>query len=153
MSIEPRHPPSQFAAKLRHALGGRAGWKGFFVQIVFVAAVVWIGYLSTTGVYGDRGGAWVDEDVAPMPGSARAARRVAAEQAWREAASGRPLDIFRLAGIYGPGRSAFDTLRDGTARRIVKPGHGFGRIHRDDIAVAVLAAMRQQRASADRSMK
>jgi nucleoside-diphosphate-sugar epimerase len=104
-------------------------------------ALRWIGYLSTTGVYGDRAGAWVDEDTAPAPGSDRARRRLAAEQAWRMAAGARPLDLFRVAGIYGPGRSALDDLRAGRARRVLKPGHAFGRIHRDDIARAVLAAI------------
>ncbi|MCB5943225.1 SDR family NAD(P)-dependent oxidoreductase [Acidocella sp. KAb 2-4] len=99
----------------------------------------WLGYLSTTGVYGDAGGAWVDEATPVNPGSARARRRVAAEQAW--AALGKPLAIFRLAGIYGPGRSMFDDLRAGQGRRVVKPGHVFGRIHRDDIAQGVCAAM------------
>jgi nucleoside-diphosphate-sugar epimerase len=107
--------------------------------------VRWIGYLSTTGVYGDRGGAWVDEHTAPAPGSDRSRQRLAAEDAWRRFADRRVVDIVRLAGIYGPGRSAFDALRMGTARRVIKPGHTFGRIHRDDIVRAVLAAMPQER--------
>jgi len=100
----------------------------------------WIGYLSTTGVYGDRNGGWVDEDTPPAPGSPRSVRRVAAEEAWR-AAAGRPLDLIRLAGIYGPGRSALDDVRSGRARLVIKPGHAFGRIHRDDIAAAVMACI------------
>jgi nucleoside-diphosphate-sugar epimerase len=103
----------------------------------------WIGYLSTTGVYGDRGGAAVDEATPPAPGQARSRRRLAAEQAWAALACGRALDLFRVGGIYGPGRSSIDDLREGTARRTIRPGHLFGRIHRDDIALAVLAAMRQ----------
>ncbi len=104
----------------------------------------WVGYLSTTGVYGDRGGGVVDEATAPAPGQDRSHRRLAAEQAWRDLVGGRAaLDIFRVGGIYGPGRSPFDDLRAGTARRVVKPGHSFSRIHRDDIAQAVVAAMRQ----------
>jgi nucleoside-diphosphate-sugar epimerase len=103
--------------------------------------VRWFGYLSTTGVYGDRQGGWVDETTAPAPASDRARRRVAAEQAWRDVAAGRPLDIFRLAGIYGPGRSALDDVRSGRARRIVQQGHAFGRIHVEDIAGGVMAAM------------
>jgi nucleoside-diphosphate-sugar epimerase len=103
----------------------------------------WAGYLSTTGIYGDRGGAWVDEATPPAPTSDRSRRRLAAEESWRDACAGRALDLFRLAGIYGPGRSALDDLRAGTARRISRPGHLFGRIHRDDIAAAVLAAMSQ----------
>jgi nucleoside-diphosphate-sugar epimerase len=103
----------------------------------------WIGYLSTNGVYGDHGGAWVDEDTTPAPGSARTRRRLAAEADWAAVRGACAVDLFRLAGIYGPGRSALDDLRAGTARRVVKPGHAFGRIHRDDIAQAVLAAMCQ----------
>ena len=96
-------------------------------------------YLSTIGVYGDAGGGWVDEGSAPSAVSARARARVAAEDAWaafgREA--GVAVDILRLGGIYGPGRSAFARLRDGTARRVVKPGQAFNRIHVDDVALAV----------------
>lgn len=106
----------------------------------------WIGYLSTTGVYGDRDGGWVDEDTEPRPMSDRSRWRLAAEEAWRRLAEQCALDLFRLAGIYGPGRSAFDDLRAGTARRVIRPGHTFGRIHRDDIVRAVVAAMRQERA-------
>lgn len=101
----------------------------------------WLGYLSTTGVYGDAGGAWVDEDTPPNPGSARARRRIAAEHGWADI--GKPLAIFRLAGIYGPGRSMLDDLRAGQGRHVVKPGHLFGRIHRDDIAQCVLASLNQ----------
>ncbi len=104
----------------------------------------WVGYLSTTGVYGDRAGAEVDEDATPAPGQPRSIRRLEAEEAWRAAASSRgiALDVFRVGGIYGPGRSAIDELRAGTARRVAKPGHLFSRIHRDDIALAVVAAAR-----------
>jgi nucleoside-diphosphate-sugar epimerase len=104
--------------------------------------VRWIGYLSTVGVYGDFGGAWVDEDTTLKPGSERTLRRVDAENAWREFGSthDRVVKVFRLAGIYGPGRSAIDDLFDGTARRIVKPGQVFNRIHVDDIAAVLEAA-------------
>jgi len=105
----------------------------------------WAGYLSTTGVYGDRDGGWVDEDTPVAPTVTRAQRRVAAEQAWVAALPGCAIDLFRVAGIYGPGRSAFDDLRNGQARRVLKPDHLFGRIHRDDITAAVLAAMQQER--------
>ena len=103
----------------------------------------WIGYLSSTVVYGDRDGGWVDEDTQPAPSQDRGHRRLDAETAWTGLSATHEVAIFRLAGIYGPGRSAFDDLRSGRARRILKPGHAFGRIHRDDIAGAVLAAMRQ----------
>jgi len=105
----------------------------------------WIGYLSSTVVYGDRSGGWVDEDTPAAPSQARGRRRVDAEDAWSGFSGRRAVDVFRLAGIYGPGRSALDDLRAGRARRMIKPGHQFGRIHRDDIARAVVAAMRQDR--------
>jgi len=110
----------------------------------------WIGYLSSTVVYGDRAGGWVDEDTPPAPSQERGHRRLAAEQAWSRFADRRAVDIFRLAGIYGPGRSALDDLQAGRVRRISKPGHAFGRIHRDDIAGAVVAAMQQARPSGTR---
>lgn len=97
----------------------------------------WIGYLSTTGVYGDRGGDWVDEESATKPESTRGQWRLAAEQDWR-ALGGH---IFRLAGIYGPGRGPFSKVRSGQARRIIKQGQVFGRIHADDIAQIVAASM------------
>lgn len=103
----------------------------------------WIGYYSTVGVYGGSGGEWVDETTQPAPRNARSEQRVAAENAWRDYGAGRsvPVAVLRLAGIYGPGRSAFDKLRDGTARRIVKPGQVFNRIHVADIAtITALAA-------------
>ncbi|MCX7353584.1 MAG: SDR family oxidoreductase [Alphaproteobacteria bacterium] len=95
----------------------------------------WVGYLSTTGVYGDRQGGWVDEDSARDAVSARGKRRVAAEDAWLalHKSHGVPAHLFRLAGIYGPGRSALDAVRAGTARRIDKPGQVFSRIHVLDI--------------------
>lgn len=108
--------------------------------------IAWIGYLSTTGVYGDRGGAWVSEDDAPAPRTGRARRRVAAEAAWR--AHDPAAHVFRLAGIYGPGRSAIDAVRAGTARRIVKPGHAFSRIHVDDIAGVLAASIARPRPGA-----
>lgn len=103
----------------------------------------WVGYLSTTGVYGDAGGGWVDETSPLSPTTERGRRRVAAEASWTELArdTGLPLHIFRLAGIYGPGRGPFEKLRQGTARRIVKPGQVFSRIHVDDIAQVLAASM------------
>ena len=108
-------------------------------------ALRWVGYLSSTGVYGDRGGAWVDEASNPTPTGERGQRRVAAEQAWVAARPDAAVDLFRLAGIYGPGRSVLDEVRAGRARRVDKPGHLFGRVHRDDIAGALLAAIGQAR--------
>ncbi|MEN2978605.1 SDR family NAD(P)-dependent oxidoreductase [Tistrella bauzanensis] len=102
-------------------------------------AAPWIGYLSTTGVYGDHGGGWVDEDTPTVDAGGRGGRRVAAERAWAALAPAAPAHLFRLAGIYGPGRSALDTVRAGRAHRVVKPGQVFSRIHVADIA-AVLAA-------------
>ncbi|MFI0395794.1 SDR family oxidoreductase [Paracoccus jiaweipingae] len=110
----------------------------------------WVGYLSTTAVYGDHDGDWVTEDTATDPASARGKARVQAEQAWQALAgqAGWPLHIFRLAGIYGPGRSPVDKLRQGTSRRIIKPGQIFSRIHVDDIAQALAASIRQPRPGA-----
>lgn len=106
----------------------------------------WICYYSTVGVYGDFDGAWIDESAPLVPRNMRSDLRVLAEQQWRDyaAARGVKLCILRLAGIYGPGRSSFDKLRDGTARRIIKPGQVFNRIHVEDIArVTALAAERR----------
>ena len=103
----------------------------------------WIGYLSSTVVYGNQDGGWVDEDTPATPSQPRGQRRTEAEAAWTRHANKCAVDIFRLAGIYGPGRSAFDDLRAGRARRMIKPNHQFGRIHRDDITRAVVAAMQQ----------
>jgi len=103
----------------------------------------WLAYFSTVGVYGDFNGAWVDEEAPTRPVNDRSRLRVAVEEQWRRYAADRglPLLILRLAGIYGPGRSAFDRLRDGTARRIVKPNQVFNRIHVEDIGrVTQLAA-------------
>lgn len=103
----------------------------------------WVGYLSTTGVYGDRGGGWVDETDTPQPGQARSRNRLAAEQGWQAwgARQGVPVHIFRLPAIYGPGRSALDQVCEGRAQRIDKPGQVFSRIHVADLAQTVLASM------------
>jgi nucleoside-diphosphate-sugar epimerase len=105
------------------------------------ATLRWAGYLGTTGVYGDRGGAWVSEEEAVAPTMARTRRRAAAEDHWLR--SGLPVHIFRLAGIYGPGtgRNALDAVRAGAARRIVKPGQMFGRVHVDDIVQVLCASI------------
>lgn len=105
--------------------------------------LAWLGYLSTTGVYGDRAGGWVDESSAREPTGERGRRRVAAEDGWLSLwrDHGVPVHLFRLAGIYGPGRSALDTVRAGKARRIDKPGQVFSRIHVADIAAVLRASM------------
>lgn len=100
----------------------------------------WVGYLSTTGVYGDHAGAWVDETTPLTPSSRRGQWRAQAEADW-QAIPDLPLHIFRLAGIYGPGRGPFAKLRAGTARRIIKPGQVFSRIHLDDIAQVLAASI------------
>ena len=100
----------------------------------------WVGYLSTTGVYGDHQGGWVDETTPLAPSTSRGKARVAAEAAW-QAVPGLPLHIFRLAGIYGPGRGPFAKVRNGTARKIIKPGQVFSRIHVEDIAQVLEASM------------
>jgi nucleoside-diphosphate-sugar epimerase len=102
----------------------------------------WIGYLSTVGVYGDHGGAWVDESTPCNPVSARSIARLEAEQGWLELArADRAVQIFRLSGIYGPGQNALENLRTGTARRLIKPGQVFNRIHVSDIAGAAAHCM------------
>ena len=109
------------------------------LQRQFTAAageMQWLGYLSTTGVYGDHKGDWVDEDTALTPSTKRGAARVRAEAAWQTIPD-LPLHIFRLAGIYGPGRGPFAKVQNGTARRIIKEGQVFSRIHVDDIALAL----------------
>ncbi|WBU64118.1 SDR family oxidoreductase [Paracoccus aerodenitrificans] len=115
----------QFRAELRRAKPG------------------WVGYLSSTNIYGDHGGDWVDEDTPPRPATARGKARLDAEQAWSDLAheAGWPLTIFRLAGIYGPDRGPLAKLRSGTARRIIKPGQVFSRIHVDDIAGVLVASI------------
>ena len=117
-------------------------------DIVALPDLAWVGYLSTVGVYGDCKGAWVDEDAPTRPISERSLRRVQAEQAWLDFGkeTGRRVEVFRLSGIYGPGRSVVDNLRVGTARRIVKPGQVFNRIHVDDIARVLAAAIDKETA-------
>lgn len=129
-------PDAEGDAVLRHHRANLDGAKD----------LAWLGYFSTVGVYGDFAGAWVDETAETRPVNARSRLRVRVEQEWRDYAAerGLPLLILRLAGIYGPGRSAFDKLRDGTAWRIVKPGQVFNRIHVADIGrVTALAADRR----------
>jgi len=112
-------------------------------SIAALSGVQWIGYLSATSVYGDTGGTWVDETAACAPTTGRGRGRVAAEAEWlaRCGETGLPVHIFRLAGIYGPGRSALDQIRSGRARRIDRPDHLFSRIHVDDIVGVLRASM------------
>jgi nucleoside-diphosphate-sugar epimerase len=107
------------------------------------AQLSWVGYLSTTGVYGDHGGGWVDEDSALRPVSQRSWRRVRAEAQWLDLARGAGLavHVFRLAGIYGPGRNVLEDVRAGRAWRVIKPGQVFSRIHVEDIATVLQASM------------
>jgi nucleoside-diphosphate-sugar epimerase len=110
----------------------------------------WLGYLSTTGVYGDHGGRWVDEETPPRPAQPRSIARLATERAWQAMGieMGFAVDIFRLPGIYGPGRSTIDQVKAGTARRIDKPGQVFSRIHVEDVAGTVLQALGRVHAGA-----
>jgi nucleoside-diphosphate-sugar epimerase len=110
----------------------------------------WVGYLSTTGVYGNREGGWVDETSALSPTGERGRRRVIAEAGWLDLwrRHNVPVHIFRLAGIYGPDRSPFDALRAGTAKRIDKSGQVFSRIHVDDLASVLVASIRRPRPGA-----
>jgi nucleoside-diphosphate-sugar epimerase len=107
----------------------------------------WTGYLSSTGVYGDRGGRWVFEDSALNAQSVVGARRVAAERQWLDLGQQTDLAValFRLPGIYGRGRSAFDRLREGKAQRLVRPGQVFSRIHVDDLCAALEASIARPR--------
>lgn len=109
---------------------------GFGAQAASAATIT---YLSTTGVYGDLQGGWAFEWTPVNPGSNRSERRVVAEDQWRD--TGRPFRTVRLPGIYGPGRSPFERIRDGTAQRIIKPGQVFSRVHVDDIASGLEAMM------------
>ena len=112
-------------------------------DIMNLPKLEWVGYLSTTGPYGDRGGNWVDETSEVRPTTKRGSRRLKAEEQWMSFAKhhGLPVHVFRLAGIYGPGRSALDSIRSGVARRIHKEGHAFSRIHVEDIVQILQASM------------
>ncbi len=148
-----QHPSATLAADLRNANhvvlsippgdGGDPALALHRADLDAARDLEWLCYYSTVGVYGDFGGAWIDESAPTRPVNKRSQQRVEAEAAWQDYATERgvPLLVLRLAGIYGPGRSSFDKLREGTARRIVKPGQVFNRIHVDDIdRVTALAA-------------
>lgn len=134
-------PPDPIGDPALDSLGG---------DIAQLPGLAWLGYLSTTGVYGDRAGGWVGETSALRPSGERGRRRVAAETGWLELwrRRGVPVHIFRLAAIYGPGRSPFEALRAGTARRIDKPGQVFSRIHVEDLARVLAASMGRPRPGA-----
>lgn len=138
-------PPRDDAAPGNDLVSRRLG-----ASLAAARRLRWLAYLSSTGVYGDRGGAWIDETGARAPGNARNAARAAAEDTWlawwRD--RGLPVHVFRLPGIYGPGRSAIDQLRAGTAKRIDKPGQVFSRIHVEDIAGALAASAARPRPGA-----
>lgn len=127
ISAPPDEPGCPALAAFGTQLAARAG------------SLKWTGYFSTNGVYGDHGGAWVDENSELRATSPRARQRIKAENEWREfaGAKGLPLVIFRLPGIYGPGRSAIGRVRSGGGKRIYKPGQVFSRMHVDDIAAAL----------------
>ena len=146
--VEPLVLPADLApalARATHVLataapdGNGDPFLGAALPTFSAARPEWVGYLSTTAVYGDHQGGWVDETTPPTPQSARAVLRILAEKQWM--ATGLPVHIFRLAGIYGPGRGPFEKVRDGSARRIIKPGQVFSRIHVDDIAATLMASI------------
>ncbi|MCE4226038.1 SDR family oxidoreductase [Methylobacterium sp. C25] len=112
--------------------------------------ISWIGYLSTIGVYGDQGGAWIDETEPALPKSGRSKGRLEAEEAWLSLGyeAGKPVQVFRLSGIYGPGRNPITKLREGKSQRIVKAGQVFNRIHVDDIATTLAASIERPRGGA-----
>jgi nucleoside-diphosphate-sugar epimerase len=113
--------------------------QSFTAQLERLKHVQWIGYLSTTGVYGNKGGEWVDEDSPLVPNTIRGERRILAERAW--ASLDLPVHLFRLAGIYGPGSNQLLTVKNGTAKRVIKAGQIFSRIHVEDIAGVLEASI------------
>jgi nucleoside-diphosphate-sugar epimerase len=121
-----------------------------YAEAIAASRIGWIGYLSTIGVYGDQGGAWIDETTPAQPRSERSRVRVAAEEAWLDlgARTGKAVQVFRLSGIYGPGRNPIVKVREGRSQRIVKKGQVFNRIHVDDIATTLLASLDRSRAGA-----
>jgi nucleoside-diphosphate-sugar epimerase len=145
-------PPADLLADATHVIStiapGDGGDPVLRTCRNLLGRVRWFGYLSTTGVYGDHGGSWVEETTPARPTQPRSIARLAAERSWQALALevGINLDIFRLPGIYGPGRSAIEQVAAGTVRRIDKPGQVFSRIHVEDIAGTVLIAITQPHA-------
>jgi nucleoside-diphosphate-sugar epimerase len=121
-----------------------------YADVVAASRIRWIGYLSTIGVYGDQQGAWIDEATPAVPRSARSRIRLDAEAAWLRlgAETGKAVQVFRLSGIYGPGRNPIVKLREGRSQRIVKAGQVFNRIHVDDIATTLIASIDRPRPGA-----
>jgi nucleoside-diphosphate-sugar epimerase len=144
--------PAEAFGKATHVLStiapGTAGDPVLKTSVRALREAHWLGYLSTTGVYGDHGGGWVDEETPARPAQPRSVERLATERAWQAMGmeAGSAVDVFRLPGIYGPGRSAIDQVKAGTARRIDKPGQVFSRIHVADVAGTVLLALGHARA-------
>ena len=139
------------SGQVAYALGGDPAL-GSYAEAIAGGPARWIGYLSTIGVYGDQCGAWIDEATLPAPTHQRTRDRVAAEESWLAlgARTGKAVQVFRLSGIYGPGRNAFEKLRQGKAQRIVKAGQVFNRIHVDDIATTLAASLARPRPGARR---
>ncbi len=148
---KPLDDPRSFLSGITHLListpPGDKGDPVFLMHaqdILSIPTLRWVGYLSSTSVYGDRGGDWVTEATTLQPDTKRGSRRAKAEEQWLSLyrSQNLPLHIFRLAGIYGPGRSALDSVRAGLARRIDKPGHTFSRVHVEDIVQVLTASMK-----------
>jgi len=146
--------PAQAFGRATHVLctiaPGATGDPVLKTSVPVLREARWLGYLSTTGVYGDHDGGWVDEDTPPRPVQPRSVERMATERAWQAVGmeAGFAVDIFRLPGIYGPRRSTIDQVKAGTARRIDKPGQVFSRIHVEDVAGTVLLALSRERTGA-----
>lgn len=149
---KPLGDPSLFFDGITHLLlsappsdSGDPVFETHAADILAIKSLQWVGYLSSTVAYGDHDGEWVDETAELFPDSIRASRRIKAEQQWHSlfVKHSLPMHIFRIAGIYGPGRSALDSVRAGVARRIEKPGHVFNRVHVDDIIQTLYASMQK----------
>ncbi len=146
----PLHDPIRILQDVTHILvstppsdEGDPTFNAHMQDILELPNLKWLGYLSTVGTYGDRGGGWVDENSELRPSTKRGSRRMNAENQWLSLYNSHniPVHIFRLAGIYGPNRSALDSVRSVIARRVDKPGHYFNRIHIDDLVQTLIASM------------
>jgi len=137
--LDELHETTHLVVSIAPEPGGDPALKALRNSVAALPKLEWIGYLSTVGVYGDHDGEWVTEETDCRPMSQRSVQRLAAEASWRFFADtiSTPLAILRLSGIYGPGRNAFVNLETGKAKRLIKPGQVFNRIHVDDIAAAL----------------